>query len=165
MLRECNYDAARVMDGGSKGDREAGEGCGKEEYTRLACSRDARHGTRLRRWRRQRAPSFDLDPPPPCSCSRPPSSSSTPSPMSSVSRLQAVLSSAFSSRGLPNGEQEFFEELMAHRPQLANLYDVGPRNPQEQRELESGTCVIAHISVLYEPLCQGKSRSTVVLSR
>ena len=58
--------------------------------------------------------------------------------MASVSRLREVLSAAFSLRGLPNGEQEFFEELMAHRPQLVNLYDVGPRNPQEQRELESG---------------------------
>ncbi|KAI0830134.1 nucleoporin Nup186/Nup192/Nup205 [Trametes gibbosa] len=57
--------------------------------------------------------------------------------MASVSRLRAVLESAFSSRGLPNGEQELFEELMAHRPQLVQLYDVGPRNPQEQRELES----------------------------
>ncbi|KAM5532668.1 hypothetical protein V8D89_013637 [Ganoderma adspersum] len=67
--------------------------------------------------------------------------------MSSVSRLRAVLSSAFSSRGLPNGEQEFFEELMAHRPQLVNLYDVGPRNPQEQRELESGKITINGRSV------------------
>ena len=58
--------------------------------------------------------------------------------MASVSRLRAILQSAFSPRGLPNGEQEFFEELMAHRPQLVDLYDVGPRNPQEQRELESG---------------------------
>ena len=63
MLRECNYDAVRVMGGEREGDRKAGEGYGKEECTRLACSRDARHGTRLRRWRRQRAPSgFDLDP-------------------------------------------------------------------------------------------------------
>ena len=58
--------------------------------------------------------------------------------MASVSRLREVLSAAFSLRGLPNGEQEFFEELIAHRPQLVNLYDVGPRSPQEQRELESG---------------------------
>ncbi|KAI0651312.1 nucleoporin Nup186/Nup192/Nup205 [Trametes meyenii] len=62
--------------------------------------------------------------------------------MASVSRLRAVLQSAFSSRGLPNGEQEFFEELMAHRPQLLNLFDVGPRNPQEQRELESGKITV-----------------------
>ncbi|KAI8972576.1 nucleoporin Nup186/Nup192/Nup205 [Trametes punicea] len=62
--------------------------------------------------------------------------------MASVSRLRATLQAAFSSRGLPNGEQEFFEELMTHRPQLVNLYDVGPRNPQEQRELESGKIVI-----------------------
>ena len=62
--------------------------------------------------------------------------------MASASRLRAILSFAFSSNGLPNGEQEFFEELMAHRPQLVNLYDVGPRNPQEQRELESGALVL-----------------------
>ncbi|RPD60781.1 hypothetical protein L227DRAFT_653063 [Lentinus tigrinus ALCF2SS1-6] len=67
--------------------------------------------------------------------------------MSSVSRLRAILSSAFSARGLPNGEQEFFEELMAHKPQLVNLYDVGPRNPQEQRELESGKIVLNGRSV------------------
>ncbi|KAI0744751.1 nucleoporin Nup186/Nup192/Nup205 [Earliella scabrosa] len=67
--------------------------------------------------------------------------------MSSVARLRAILSSAFSSRGLPNGEQEFFEELMGHKPQLVSLYDVGPRNPQEQRELESGKIVINGRSV------------------
>lgn len=59
--------------------------------------------------------------------------------MASVSQLRTVLLSAFSPRGLQNGEQEFFEELMAHRPHLVTLYDVGPRNSQEQRELESGT--------------------------
>ena len=65
--------------------------------------------------------------------------------MSSVSRLRAILSTAFSARGLSNGEQEFFEELMAHKPQLVNLYDVGPRNPQEQRELESGMFTYATV--------------------
>ncbi|CDO70405.1 hypothetical protein BN946_scf184999.g46 [Trametes cinnabarina] len=67
--------------------------------------------------------------------------------MASVSRLRAILQSAFSSRGLPNGEQEFFEVLISHKPQLVNLYDVGPRNPQEQRELESGKIVINGRSV------------------
>ncbi|EJF60131.1 hypothetical protein DICSQDRAFT_171358 [Dichomitus squalens LYAD-421 SS1] len=67
--------------------------------------------------------------------------------MASVSRLREVLSAAFSLRGLPNGEQEFFEELMAHRSHLVNLYDVGPRNPQEQRELESGKITINGRSV------------------
>ncbi|KAI0776838.1 nucleoporin Nup186/Nup192/Nup205 [Trametes elegans] len=67
--------------------------------------------------------------------------------MASISRLRAILQSVFSSRGLPNGEQEFFEELMAHKPQLVNLYDVGPRNAQEQRELESGKISINGRSV------------------
>ena len=38
--------------------------------------------------------------------------------MASVSRLRAILTSAFSARGLPNGEQEFFEELMAHHREM-----------------------------------------------
>ncbi|KAI0351635.1 hypothetical protein OH77DRAFT_1429461 [Trametes cingulata] len=71
--------------------------------------------------------------------------------MASVARLRAILQSAFSSRGLPHGEQEFFEELMAHKPQLVNLYDVGPRNPQEQRELESGKITINGRSVAVNP--------------
>ncbi|KAH9948497.1 nucleoporin Nup186/Nup192/Nup205 [Amylocystis lapponica] len=62
--------------------------------------------------------------------------------MASVSQLRAVLLSAFSARGLLNGEQEFFQELMAHKPHLAKLYDVGPRNAQEQRELESGKVLV-----------------------
>ncbi|OBZ74918.1 hypothetical protein A0H81_05368, partial [Grifola frondosa] len=62
--------------------------------------------------------------------------------MASVSQLRSILPSIFSARGLQDGEQEFFEELMAHKPHLVNLYDVGPRNPQEQRELESGKIVV-----------------------
>ncbi|KAI9057540.1 hypothetical protein FKP32DRAFT_1598103 [Trametes sanguinea] len=67
--------------------------------------------------------------------------------MASISPLRAILQSAFSSRGLPNGEQEFFEILISHKEQLVNLYDVGPRNPQEQRELESGKIAINGRSV------------------
>ncbi|KAL1938972.1 hypothetical protein VTO73DRAFT_11125 [Trametes versicolor] len=67
--------------------------------------------------------------------------------MASVSRLRAILQSAFGSRGLPNGEQEFFEELMAHKPQLVNLCDIGARNPQEQRELQTGKILINGRSV------------------
>jgi hypothetical protein len=29
---------------------------------------------------------------------------------------------------------------MVHKSSLLNLFDVGGRNPQEQRELESGRC-------------------------
>ncbi|CCM02106.1 uncharacterized protein FIBRA_04183 [Fibroporia radiculosa] len=62
--------------------------------------------------------------------------------MGSISHLRNVLLSAFSSRGLKNGEQEFFEELMAHKPQLVALFDISPRNAQEQRELESGKTTV-----------------------
>ncbi|KAH9929472.1 nucleoporin Nup186/Nup192/Nup205 [Fomitopsis serialis] len=56
------------------------------------------------------------------------------SSLASVTQLRTLLLSALSPRGLQNGEQEFFEELMAHKPLLTNLYDVGPRNAQEQRD-------------------------------
>ncbi|KAH9922299.1 nucleoporin Nup186/Nup192/Nup205 [Epithele typhae] len=62
--------------------------------------------------------------------------------MASVSRLRAALASVTSSQGLPNGEQEFFEELMAHRQSLIELCVVGPRKPEEQRELDSGKITI-----------------------
>ncbi|OCH88950.1 hypothetical protein OBBRIDRAFT_888752 [Obba rivulosa] len=62
--------------------------------------------------------------------------------MASLAHLRTLILSAFNARGLQNGEQEFFEELMAHKPQLVNLFDVGPRNPQEQREIESGKVVV-----------------------
>ncbi|EMD35026.1 hypothetical protein CERSUDRAFT_125016 [Gelatoporia subvermispora B] len=62
--------------------------------------------------------------------------------MASLAHLRTLILSAFRGRGLQNGEQEFFEELMAHKPQLVNLFDVGPRSPQEQREVETGKVVV-----------------------
>ncbi|KAF9815688.1 hypothetical protein IEO21_04405 [Rhodonia placenta] len=62
--------------------------------------------------------------------------------MASVSQLRSGLLSAFSSRGLQNGEQQLFQELRAHRALLMNIYDVGPRNQQEERELQSGKVLI-----------------------
>lgn len=58
--------------------------------------------------------------------------------METISRLRAVLLTSLSSRPSQHGEQELFDELMVHKPCLLNLFDVGPRNQQEQRELESG---------------------------
>ena len=136
-----------MVDGGERegATMRRGTGYGQDARTtrRSGHPRDARHaapGARVCPPRRlQRALGGCRTRPCPC-CLPIPSLSLLPSfpLMASVSRLREVLSAAFSLRGLPNGEQEFFEELMAHRPQLVNLYDVGPRNPQEQRELESG---------------------------
>lgn len=58
--------------------------------------------------------------------------------MESIGRLRVVLLNAISGRGIHNGEQDLFDELMVHKSSLVNLFDVGARNPQEQRELESG---------------------------
>ncbi|KAJ7279033.1 hypothetical protein C8J57DRAFT_1434189 [Mycena rebaudengoi] len=53
--------------------------------------------------------------------------------MESIGRLRLVLLNAIGGRGLQHGEQELFDELMVHKSR---------RNPQEQRELESGKTVL-----------------------
>jgi len=58
--------------------------------------------------------------------------------MESISHLRAVLLSSLSPRGLQHGEQQLFDELMAHKTRLLNVFDVGPRDAQEQREIEAG---------------------------
>ncbi|KAH7924355.1 hypothetical protein BV22DRAFT_1035258 [Leucogyrophana mollusca] len=60
--------------------------------------------------------------------------------MESISRLRNVLSTTLSSRG--HGEQELFDELMVHQPQLVALFEVGASSQQEQRELQSGKIVV-----------------------
>ncbi len=64
--------------------------------------------------------------------------STTSSKMASISHLRAVILSSLNSGGDQDGYQEFFEELMAGKQQLINLYNIGPRSPQEQKEVESG---------------------------
>jgi nuclear pore complex protein Nup205 len=59
--------------------------------------------------------------------------------MESISRLRATLLASLGTRGAQHGDQELFDELMVHQQCLLKLFDVGPRNPQEQREIESGT--------------------------
>lgn len=63
--------------------------------------------------------------------------------MTSLSDLRTILISALSERGLKNGEQEFFEELLAHKSLLAKFYDVGSPNPQEKKELQSGVSLMS----------------------
>lgn len=58
--------------------------------------------------------------------------------MESISRLRSTLLTALGSRGEQHGEQELFDELLVHQQRLLKLFDVGPRSPQEQREIESG---------------------------
>lgn len=60
--------------------------------------------------------------------------------MESISRLRTILLTSLGARGAQHGEQELFDELMVHQQRLQTLFDVGPRNSQEQREIESGEC-------------------------
>lgn len=62
--------------------------------------------------------------------------------MASVTHLRAVILSTLNSPDSQDGNQQFFEELMSHKQNLSNLFNVGPRSPQEQRELESGQCTL-----------------------
>ncbi|EIN05826.1 hypothetical protein PUNSTDRAFT_137309 [Punctularia strigosozonata HHB-11173 SS5] len=64
--------------------------------------------------------------------------------MESCARLRAVLLAALNAnaRGSHHGEQELFDELAAHRTALRRLFQIGPRSPAEQRELESGKTTI-----------------------
>ena len=58
--------------------------------------------------------------------------------MNSIHRLRESLYRALSSPESHDDELELFDELMIQKPRLLKLLDVGPRNAQEQRELESG---------------------------
>jgi hypothetical protein len=58
--------------------------------------------------------------------------------MESISRLRAVLVSSLGPHGSQRGEQGLFDELMVHKERLLHLFDVGPRNAQEQHEIQSG---------------------------
>ncbi|KAF5345807.1 hypothetical protein D9756_010889 [Leucocoprinus leucothites] len=62
--------------------------------------------------------------------------------MESISRLRAALYKALSPATAYYNEQELFDELMVQKPHLLKLLDVGQRNLQEQKEIESGKTVI-----------------------
>ena len=71
--------------------------------------------------------------------------------METIGRLRVVLLNTLqvaSGRGVQHGEQELFDELMVHKSCLLNLFDVGARNPQEQRELESGSSRVRRLECL-----------------
>jgi nuclear pore complex protein Nup205 len=58
--------------------------------------------------------------------------------MESISRLRAVLIDSLDNRRSQQDEQELFDQLMVHKHDLLNVFNVGQRNDQERRELESG---------------------------
>ncbi|KAF7300289.1 hypothetical protein MKEN_01353000 [Mycena kentingensis (nom. inval.)] len=59
--------------------------------------------------------------------------------MESLDRLHRLLLSA--TRGVLH-EDDLFQDLLAHKSSFLNLFDVGGRSPQEQRELESGKILL-----------------------
>ncbi|KAF8154003.1 nucleoporin Nup186/Nup192/Nup205 [Crassisporium funariophilum] len=64
--------------------------------------------------------------------------------MDTIHLLREALFKALSSSSQesPQDEQGLFAELMVQKPRLLKLLDVGPRNAQEQREVESGKTTI-----------------------
>lgn len=62
--------------------------------------------------------------------------------MQAISRLRELLVKVLDTGLLDHGEQELFDELMVQKPRLLRLFNVGPRNAAEQKEIESGTYLI-----------------------
>jgi len=58
--------------------------------------------------------------------------------MNTIHRLREVLSRALTSPEICRNEQDLFDELMVQKSRLLKLFEVGPRNSQEQREIETG---------------------------
>jgi hypothetical protein len=63
--------------------------------------------------------------------------------MASITRLRTTTLTAFSPRSSAQAEQELFEELIVCGPLLAKIFNVGPRSPNEQREVETGVSRVA----------------------
>lgn len=62
--------------------------------------------------------------------------------MDCVHRLRDLLLKVLSANVTLELEQELFEELLIQKPCLLNVLDVGQRNPEERREVESGKIII-----------------------
>ncbi|THU93859.1 hypothetical protein K435DRAFT_829411 [Dendrothele bispora CBS 962.96] len=63
-----------------------------------------------------------------------------------MSRLRSTLVGVLNLRG-QQGEQELFDELMVHKTRLLNVLDMGNRDSQQQKELESGKTTVNGKSV------------------
>jgi len=58
--------------------------------------------------------------------------------MDTINHLREALLRVLLAPDLHNDGQDLFDQLMVQKPQLQNLFDVGPSNPQERLEVESG---------------------------
>lgn len=59
--------------------------------------------------------------------------------MDTVAALREILVSALGTGSTPDGDQAIFDQLILAKPRLLNVFDFGPRSPQEQRQLDSGS--------------------------
>ena len=62
--------------------------------------------------------------------------------LSTIHRLRDVLSRVLASPDDSINDQELFDELMVQKVRLLKVFDVGPRNSQEQKEIESGSSLL-----------------------
>ncbi|EJD04791.1 uncharacterized protein FOMMEDRAFT_153883 [Fomitiporia mediterranea MF3/22] len=62
--------------------------------------------------------------------------------MESISSLRSILISTLTGGDSQDGEQELFDELSSNKKRLLNVFDFGPRNAEEQREIESGKVTV-----------------------
>ncbi|KAF9477995.1 hypothetical protein BDN70DRAFT_880524 [Pholiota conissans] len=62
--------------------------------------------------------------------------------MNTIHHLKESIVRALTASESPDEEQALFDQLMVQKPHLLKLFDVGPRNPQEQREIESGKIIL-----------------------
>ena len=69
--------------------------------------------------------------------------------MSPFSRLRSALISALSPQGFQPVEQELFDQLVSNKQHILDLYHVGPQNPQERQELESGASLTSSRSRIH----------------
>ena len=67
--------------------------------------------------------------------------------MASLTHLNALLSGIVNT-GVTSDDQEVFDLLLTHRPNLLRILDVGPQSDGERRELQSGAW---RVSVLVIP--------------
>ncbi|KAF9264555.1 hypothetical protein L218DRAFT_1076467 [Marasmius fiardii PR-910] len=71
--------------------------------------------------------------------------------METISRLRSALLNVLGSGGSQYAEQEVFDELMVHKARLVKVFDVGIRNNEHQREIESGKTFINGKQVAINP--------------
>ena len=61
--------------------------------------------------------------------------------MEVITSLRQLLVAAVGETGVEN-EQELFDELTINKTRLLSVYDFGPRNPNELKEIQQGKHIL-----------------------